>query len=149
MGLRTVADPAVLAGLTGRLERLTVEERRIWGKMTAHQMAVHLADAADAALGRRPFSATARRPNRVLWLVSLHLPVPWPRGVRTGANPAGTILSAATFEADRRRAIASLGELASASTLATHHPIFGPMTPANWHRWAFLHVDHHLRQFGL
>jgi hypothetical protein len=29
------------------------------------------------------------------------------------------------------------------------HPIFGTMTEAAWLRWAYLHIDHHLRQFGL
>jgi hypothetical protein len=29
------------------------------------------------------------------------------------------------------------------------HPIFGRMSQAAWLRWAYRHVDHHLRQFGL
>jgi hypothetical protein len=29
------------------------------------------------------------------------------------------------------------------------HPIFGEMSEAAWMRWAYLHMDHHLRQFGL
>ena len=28
------------------------------------------------------------------------------------------------------------------------HPIFGPMSRADWLRWAYLHMDHHLRQFS-
>jgi hypothetical protein len=29
------------------------------------------------------------------------------------------------------------------------HPIFGVMNESEWLRWAYLHMDHHLRQFGL
>ena len=29
------------------------------------------------------------------------------------------------------------------------HPIFGALSDWEWMRWGFLHVDHHLRQFGL
>jgi hypothetical protein len=29
------------------------------------------------------------------------------------------------------------------------HPILGSMSRANWLRWAYLHIDHHLRQFGV
>jgi hypothetical protein len=29
------------------------------------------------------------------------------------------------------------------------HPIFGVMTEQEWLRWGYLHMDHHLRQFGL
>jgi len=28
------------------------------------------------------------------------------------------------------------------------HPIFGGMSERAWLRWAYLHTDHHLRQFG-
>jgi hypothetical protein len=28
------------------------------------------------------------------------------------------------------------------------HPIFGRMSQRAWLRWAYLHTDHHLRQFG-
>ena len=29
------------------------------------------------------------------------------------------------------------------------HPIFGPLSHAEWMTWGWRHVDHHLRQFGL
>ncbi len=149
--MRTIADPVVLAPLTARLERLTPERPRVWGSMTAHQMAVHLANGAEAALGRQEFEVPPRRPRPVQKLLALYLPIPWPRGVKTGSDPAGRSLSADRFEADRRRAITTLDELARAPAdrLTSPHPMFGLMTPAHWHRWAYLHVDHHLRQFGL
>ena len=28
------------------------------------------------------------------------------------------------------------------------HPLFGAMSDAAWLRWGYLHMDHHLRQFG-
>jgi len=29
------------------------------------------------------------------------------------------------------------------------HPLFGPMSRAEWLRWGYLHMDHHFRQFGV
>jgi hypothetical protein len=29
-----------------------------------------------------------------------------------------------------------------------HHPLFGRMSESDWLRWGYLHMDHHLRQFG-
>lgn len=149
--MHTVAEPALLADLTTRLERLTPRHSARWGRMTAHQMAAHLANAAEAALARRPFAAPARRPNPVLKFLSLRLPLPWPKNVRTGADPAGIELAPETFEAERIRALTALRDLSQmpAQSLASRHPIFGAMTQRDWHRWAFLHTDHHLRQFGL
>jgi hypothetical protein len=28
------------------------------------------------------------------------------------------------------------------------HPIFGALSQKGWLRWGYLHMDHHLRQFG-
>ena len=29
------------------------------------------------------------------------------------------------------------------------HPFFGPLTPQEWSRGSYKHLDHHLRQFGV
>jgi len=29
------------------------------------------------------------------------------------------------------------------------HPLFGRLTTAEWGRWGYRHMDHHLRQFGV
>jgi hypothetical protein len=34
------------------------------------------------------------------------------------------------------------------SLVRQSHPLFGAMSAAAWLRWAYLHLDHHLRQFG-
>ena len=36
-----------------------------------------------------------------------------------------------------------------ARRLEQAHGIFGPMSPRDWHRWAWKHTDYHLRQFGV
>ena len=149
--MRTIAEAAVLAGLSRRLETVTATQSRVWGTMTAHQMLVHLGDGGDAVLKRRPFTASPRRVSRVFKWVALNLPLPWPRGIRSGAEPASRVVPAEAFSADRDRAVRTLHELAVASegALADRHPLFGLMTRLDWQRWAFLHTDHHLRQFGL
>lgn len=148
--MKTLGDPAVLAALTGRLSRLTPDRERLWGSISAHQMVSHLGDASEAALGRRPFSPATRPESRWMKFVALALPMRWPRGIKSGADPAAKVLTVEEFPADLDRAVRTLQELATAETgVADRHPIFGAMSLADWHRWAFLHTDHHLRQFGL
>jgi len=148
--VKTIDDAAVLEDLARRLEHLTTTQSRVWGTMSAQQMLVHLGDGAEAALARRPFAAPDRQGSRVLKWIALTLPLPWPRDIRSGADPASREISTEAFSADRDRALRTLRELAAPeSTLAERHPIFGPMSQSEWHRWAFLHTDHHLRQFGL
>jgi len=149
--MKTIGDAAVLATLASRLARLTPARERLWGSISAHQMVSHLGDASEAALGRRPFSPAIRPPSRLLKVVALSLPLRWPRGVKSGADPAAKVLPPEQFPADLERAQRALQELANApdSGVADRHPGFGAMSAADWRRWAFLHTDHHLRQFGL
>jgi len=149
--MKTISDAEVLAELVRRIERVTVSQARVWGTMSSQQMLMHLGDGAEAALARRPFTSSGRKGSRVLKWVALTLPLPWPRGIRSGADPASREVQAETFSADRDRAVGTLRELAATpeSALAARHPIFGLMSRSDWLRWAFLHTDHHLRQFGL
>lgn len=153
--MSTVADGQALSRLLGRLARLTPDCQRRWGTLTPGEMLCHLGDAGDSALGRRvpPGPAPSSKPHPVLkWLV-LYSPMPFPKGVETrpGVNPRKEGTRPTDFERDRARVVAGLEALAKASSdqLSAVHFKFGPMSPADWQRWAYRHVDHHLRQFGL
>ena len=118
-------------------------------------MLCHLGDASDGVLGRRvPPGASPRNvlPLPVKWLL-LYSPMPFPKGVETrpGVNPHKEGTRPGEFEADRARAIGGLRALAIASPdgVSPTHFRFGRMSLRAWHHWAFKHVDHHLRQFGL
>jgi hypothetical protein len=55
----------------------------------------------------------------------------------------------AEFLTDRGRLIDAMKRFAAARSFAgVPHPIFGPMTTAQWQRWGWLHADHHFRQFS-
>jgi hypothetical protein len=151
----TIAKSARLATLVERLGRLRADTPRRWGTLTAGEMLCHLGDAHEFVLGLRPVEDASgpARPRLVLKWFALYSPMPWPRGVRTraGVDPHRDGTRPIEFEADRRRAITSLERLAVAgpAALAARHFRFGPMSAGDWHRWAYRHVEHHLRQFGL
>ena len=56
----TLLHPAARAEILRRIEALTPESERRWGRMTAHQMACHLSDACRASLGERRFRSLVR-----------------------------------------------------------------------------------------
>jgi DinB family protein len=149
--MRNISDVTVLDDLLSRLRRLTPAHAGLWGKMNAQQMALHVGDACAAVLKQRPFAAKPRGgPAGLRRVLMLSLPR-MPRGIRTGADPAARVVDQAAFGGDVERAVSLLQQLAAAppDALADRHPIFGPMARPHWMRWAFLHTDHHLRQFGL
>jgi hypothetical protein len=151
--MKTLARERDKAEILRRVGALRPEAERRWGRMSAHQTVCHLSDSLRMAIGRRPVSDATSRLQRTLvkWIV-LYLPLPWPAGILTrpeldqelgGTRPAD-------FTADLAE-LAMLVEFVAAGRKRHDwqaHPIFGPMSDAAWLRWAYLHTDYHLRQFG-
>jgi hypothetical protein len=153
--MHTIADEEILNSLVGRLRQLGPESTRHWGTLTAGEMLCHLGDANESVLGIRipPDQIAAGAPRPFLKWFALYTAVPWPKGVKTrpGVDPKLNGTRPEDFEKDRERAIRSLKALAAAApaSFPARHFFFGPMSARDWHRWAYRHVTHHLRQFGL
>ena len=122
--------------------------------MTAHQMICHVSDAFRMALGEKHVEDVSTLAKRTLvkWL-ALYMPVQWRPGIVTvpevdqevgGTRPA-------EFARDLKDVETLLVRFASRAGKGEwpRHPIFGRMSEGDWLRWAYLHTDHHLRQFGL
>jgi hypothetical protein len=155
--MKTLARQHDKAELLQRLRELRPETAGRWGRMSAHQMVCHLRDSLLMATGAKPVTHSTGTLQRTIirtmvkWVV-LYVPMRWPAGISTrpeidqqigGTRPVA-------FAAD----IAQLEELLELFTSPTRsfawalHPVFGRMSEASWLRWAYLHIDHHLRQFG-
>ena len=150
--MRNISNGAVLEDLVSRFRRLAPTQRCLWGTMNAQQMALHVGDSSAAVLKQREFSAKPRSgPTAIRRVALLYLLPRMPRGIKSGADPAAAVVDPAQFGKDVERAVDLLQRLATAppDALVDRHPILGPMTRAQWMRWAFMHTDHHLRQFGL
>ena len=98
-----------------------------------------------------PASGLLQR-SLIKW-VALYVPAPWPKGVPTrpeveqgiGGTPPGD------FRRDRIDLIFAIERFSGSNRQFqwAAHPIFGKMRDREWLRWGYLHVDHHLRQFGV
>ena len=121
--------------------------------MTPHQAVCHLSDAFRIALREKPVADRTTTFTPVLRFVALRVPLKWPKGFQTVPEVEQGCGGTPPFEFERDRTeLLSLMSRFSASgdhERAATHPIFGPMTTFHWGRWGYLHVDHHLRQFGV
>jgi hypothetical protein len=115
-------------------------------------MICHLADAFRVANGDKPASEASGLLHRTLlkWFV-LYVPLAWPAGYPT--RPEIDQMIGGTKPLEFAHDVAEVESLMI--RFAGHpamsrpaHPIFGPMSRSAWLRWAYLHTDHHLRQFG-
>ena len=152
--MKTLARPEDKAEILRRLERLRPDSTRRWGRMSPHQMVCHLSDSFRVATGEKQASpATSVFHRTVVKWIALHVPLPWPAGLQT--RPEVDQERGGTRPADFAADVAQLETLVEVITTAPPrtlagqvHPIFGPMSEAAWLRWGYLHMDHHLRQFG-
>lgn len=147
--LTTATD---LADILDRVDKLTPNRRAAWGKMTVNMMLCHTADYFRMMYGDIP---TKRRHTYLYqnfmkwWILRLQslprlMPTVFEIDPKNGGNTPAT-----TFENDRFLlkkfllgfAIAREHDLVS-------HPRFGKLTKEEFGRLSYLHLDHHLRQFG-
>ena len=149
----TLLDAAARASIEARVRQMRPDSSRQWGRMTPHQAICHMSDALRMALNEREVAPIPGRLKPVVRFIALWVPLRWPGGRITTVPEAeqgrgGTVPT--HFEQDRAELIMLLARFCDARPggRCSTHPIFGPMRPRDWDRWGFLHMDHHLRQFG-
>jgi len=121
--------------------------------MSSHQMVCHLADGFRMVIGQKPVSAaTGLLQRTIIKCYALYVPLPWPAGIPTSPeiDQEGEGTRPTDFAADVAQ-LEALVELFTGRTRSLDrqcHPTFGTMSDAAWLRWGYVHMDHHLRQFG-
>jgi hypothetical protein len=152
--MKTLAHARDKEEVLRRLGALRADSPRRWGTMTAPQMVCHLSDAFLGVIGEKQVTQAQSLFRRtVMKWIALYAPVPWPRDIPTSPEfdqAAGRGTAPADFAADvaRLRSIVERVTSGAAPVPWTAHPYFGPLTARGWLRWSYLHMDHHLRQFG-
>jgi hypothetical protein len=106
------------------------------------------------ALGQKEVSHDSGILNRtvVKW-IALYVPLRWPPGIVTRPE-IDQQLAGCTKPGDFGADVEQVEELVAIFTargsgvIWPDHPIFATMSEGDWMRWGYLHMDHHLRQFG-
>jgi len=149
----TLGNPDDTIRLLVRLRQLRPDSARQWGRMTPHEALCHLSDSFLAVSGKRAISHVDNLFTRTLlkW-IALHGPGTWPPGIKTRpeVDPQLGGTRPEDFARDRERLEQVIEQFVRPEQdfAAFRHPAFGRMSRAEWWRWGWLHVDHHLRQFG-
>ncbi len=149
--MKNLFDEATVAETTGRMERLTAGSERLWGKMTAAQALAHCSVAMEMAVGDR-------RPKRMM-IGRLLGPVfrglalnEKPLAKNSPTDPTFVVTDERELGVERARLEGLIRRFYSGGPAGcTDHPhsFFGPLTPEQWARQQWKHIDHHLQQFGV
>jgi hypothetical protein len=152
--MKLLINPQCKQEILARLAKIHPDSQRRWGRMNVSQMICHLNDSFLGVMGDRAMEIPT---EFSLWpalkWVSLYSPMPWPKGVATRpefdqVRGGGTPPS--QFDVNVRELLDSMEKFTQRPRTFEFrpHPMFKVMTEAQWMRWGYLHMDHHLRQFG-
>ena len=150
--MKNLYEPSAVQEIEQRIDRLTPNSERQWGKMNPAQTLAHCAISVEWALGETA-ATPAPLPLRILGRLIKPLALgdqPMRRNSPTAKELV--ILDQRDFTAERdrlRRLVARFAAAGPAGCTTRPHSFFGPMTPPEWSRLMYKHLDHHLQQFGV
>ena len=140
-------DTTVYQSIRRRIESLSADSPRLWGKMSLDQMLWHVNVSMREAVGDyHPQIKPLPIPKPVLRWAILNLP--WGRGARTRED----MYPGSTYDFDQEKAeCLTLVDRIYARPLSAAWPesiTMGRMSGRDWSRLTARHLDHHLRQFS-
>ena len=137
--------------ILSRIDKLAPNARPLWGKMNVNQVLRHMNDGVRTALGEVRVTTKSNFFTRTLMRWAILGGVPPPKGkaktfpemdmVERGINPAD-------FTAEVRDLKSSIDRLAIDKTIPINAKL-GKFSREDWGRLHYVHMDHHLKQFGV
>ena len=134
-----------------RINALTMESKRRWGKIEARAMVAHLRRSIEISLGEVETEDRSTFFTRsVLRWVALS-PLPIPKNMK--APPVFLVPAEGTLTAEKTRLLEAVRRFVAAEAQEPEEwiasPLFGPLSRRDWARLNGKHLDHHLRQFSV
>lgn len=138
-------------GILTRLEKLTPNAERHWGKMNVGQMLAHVNVSLETAMGRNfPKRMFIGRLIGGFMKKKFLNEQPMTKNSPTDKNYVFT--NQRDFDKEKANAIELIQTFyKNGAEKCTSHPhsFFGKFTPEEWAILQWKHFDHHLRQFGV
>ncbi len=149
--MNSIYDKASNDAIIARINKLTPENKAIWGKMNAGQMLQHCKLASDVAFGKQNLKI-----NFLMKFLGKMLKKKVFYGGEMGKNSPTAkefiITENVDFEKVKSELISNFSRFASEGKSAIKlmdHPFWGKMTYEDWDALMFKHMNHHLDQFGV
>jgi hypothetical protein len=147
--MKSLFEPEACQEVLERLENLREDARPQWGKMTVGQMAWHCQVPLRVALKNKP---PRKKPNPLIALFfkkSLYNDRPWRKNLPTAPFAKAREPKELSEELPKlKQMVQEVHELKDRREWQPH-PLFGTMTPEQWGKMQYKHLDHHLTQFGV
>jgi hypothetical protein len=149
--MKSLFDAATTTEIKNRIARLEPGSGRQWGKMNASQAMAHCATTMEWAVGDSfaPRMFVGRILGPLVKSKVLKDEAPLKRNTPTAKSLV--VANERDLGKERHRLCALIDRFSEGGPQGcTRHPhtFFGSLTPEEWARLMYKHLDHHLRQFG-
>ena len=149
---KSIFRQADCALILSRLGRISATSKPLWGSMQPENMLQHCRIISDSLLYGKPSPEKPSFKQRFFKTLILHRIAKLPHGRTQPARIALLIEQegAPVFKQEKDSLIASIKAFAKhTDEISAVHPVFGNMNRKEWGQFAWVHLDHHLRQFGV
>lgn len=149
MEIKNLFDSAVKQDIVSRINQLTPQTQRKWGKMDVAQMLAHCRLPLEVVMGQRILKSNLiQKLIFPLFKSILYNENPYKQGLPTDKSYITTGIST-DFNQEKQKLIELLNSFSESSAILEKHPVFGKLTKEQWSKTTWKHLDHHLKQFGV
>lgn len=147
MIVKNLLEPSVRTEIIDRLHKLSPHAQALWGKMTVAQMLAHCQAQIGVGLGTHAVSRSLAGKLFGHFVKSiLYNDKPFKRSLPT--DRTFIVKEEKQFEKERASLIEMVSRFRQENLTGKPHPFFGKLTPEQWGKGTWKHLDHHLQQFG-
>ena len=152
--MKNIINDSIKSEVAARIEKLNPSSPAKWGKMNVNQMICHCADQLRLANGTKQskFVGNFMLTTVFKWLTLTFLKAPKGKVETVKELKQGVGGTKPTsFEEDRKTLVDLIQNFDESfkTNKIVIHPAFGKMNHWQYGRLAYLHLDHHLSQFGV
>jgi hypothetical protein len=155
--LQSIMKPNILdetdrAAILERISRLDPGSPRQWGQLSLNQMVIHLADQIRMALGIINMGDKSSFLTRYVFKPLVLRSKGFKKNFKSGAKMAAPLesITASQLQELREVLVQTIKTFVATAEKDLHpHFVFGPMNKKQWGRLIYMHLDHHLTQFGV
>lgn len=148
---KNILQPEVKKELVERINKLSPDTPRQWGKMNVSQMLLHNFEGLQIGYGKK---VTYKHPGwltaKLMKFVIMHTDVPMPKE-RAETFPETNMVELniqPDFNEAKKKLIDGINGFPVKPTIPVH-AFMDKFSVEHWARLNYLHLDHHLKQFGV
>lgn len=149
--MKNLFDKDTYKEITDRINKLTPQTERKWGKMDVAQMMAHCLEAFKVPVTEKELPRVFI--GRLIgWMMKskLYNESPWKKSLPTAPN--FIIKDARDFEVEKKKLLSIIDAFYTKNAVGIGdkvHPLFGKLTSEQWGKSMYKHLNHHLEQFGV